>query len=91
MNILNVLTFLSYIALNLDILLQLKKVYTTKSAHDLSLLGLGIRYIAILVIMFKFVSLSDLPLILGQGLIVITFTAYLTLAVSCVLRTKKNF
>ena len=41
---------------------------------------MSIRYEAILIILAKFISLSDLPLILGQGLIVLTFTTYLALA-----------
>lgn len=81
MPLLDVATLFSYIALNIDILLQIKKIYQTKSSRDLSLLGMTIRYIAILIIFIKFYSLSDLPLILGQGLIVLTFTTYLMLAI----------
>ena len=88
MNLLDILTVLSYVALNVDILLQVKRIHGTKSSEDLSLTGLVVRYIAILIIMFKFLSLEDLPLILGQGLIVITFTIYLALAVSYFLRRK---
>ena len=86
MNLLDILTVLSYIALNVDILLQIKRIHETKSSEDLSLTGLVVRYVAILIIMLKFLSLEDLPLILGQGLIVITFTIYLALAVSYFLR-----
>ncbi|MEX2033491.1 MAG: hypothetical protein WD889_02970 [Candidatus Colwellbacteria bacterium] len=39
------------------------------------------RYIAIFIILIKFISLEDLPLVIGQGLITITFTIYLILAV----------
>lgn len=81
MPLLDVATLFSYIALNVDILLQIKKIYQTKSSRDLSLVGMTIRYLAILIIFIKFLSLSDLPLILGQGLIVLTFTTYLTLAI----------
>lgn len=81
MGILDFLTLLSYIALNVDVVLQIKRIRETKSSHDLSLLGLAVRYIAIFIILIKFVSLDDLPLIIGQGLITITFTIYLVLAV----------
>ena len=77
---LDLLTLLSYVALNVDILFQVKHIYRTKSSHDLSLVGMSIRYAAILIILIKFVSISDVPLIVGQGLIVFTFTAYFTLA-----------
>ena len=76
MNLLDILTIISYVALNVDILFQIKQIYTTKSSRDVSLIGLTIRYVAILVILIKFVSLSDIPQMIGQSLIVITFTTY---------------
>ena len=81
MSILNTITLISYLALVTDVLFQIGKVYKTKSSKDLSLLGMSIRYVAILIIFIKFFSLSDLPLILGQGLIGAAFTAYFILAV----------
>jgi uncharacterized RDD family membrane protein YckC len=80
MALLDLLTLLSYIALNVDIVFQIRRIYHTKSSRDLSLLGMSVRYAAILIILFKFISLSDAPLILGQGLIVLTFTTYFALA-----------
>jgi hypothetical protein len=74
------LTLLSYIALNVDILFQIERVYETKSSRDLSIVGMSIRYAAILIILIKFIRISDTPLIIGQGLIVLTFTTYLVLA-----------
>ena len=80
MAILDLLTLLSYVALNVDIIFQIKRIYETKSSRDLSIVGMSIRYAAILIILLKFVRISDLPLIVGQGLIVVTFTSYLMLA-----------
>ena len=80
MSLLDAATLFSYIALNVDIVLQILQIYKTKSSNDLSLLGMTIRYIAIIIILIKFISLSDTPLILGQGLIVCTFTMYFMLA-----------
>ena len=80
MNLLDFLTIISYIALNVDILFQIKQIYKTKSSKDLSLIGLTVRYVAILVILIKFISLSDITLIMGQGLMVVTFTTYFILA-----------
>jgi len=90
MNILDYLTIISYTALNIDILFQIKQIYRTKSSKDLSLIGLTIRYVAILVILIKFISLSDIPLITGQGLIVITFTTYFILAGYYFINNKKK-
>jgi hypothetical protein len=80
MTILDLLTLFSYIALNVDILFQIKRIYETKSSRDVSIVGMSIRYAAILIILVKFMSISDVPLIIGQGLIVLTFTTYLVLA-----------
>jgi hypothetical protein len=80
MTILDLLTLLSYIALNVDILFQIERIYKTKSSRDLSILGMSVRYAAILIILIKFMRLSDVPLIIGQGLIVLTFTTYLVFA-----------
>ena len=80
MALLDLLTLLSYIALNVDIVLQIRRIYHTKSSRDLSLFGMSVRYAAIRIVLFKFISLSDAPLILGQGLIVLTFTTYFALA-----------
>lgn len=80
MNLLDIFTIISYIALNVDIVFQIHRVYKTKSSRDLSLIGLSIRYVAILIILIKFISLDDLPLIIGQGLIAVTFTTYFIFA-----------
>lgn len=88
MLLLDIATLFSYVALNVDILLQIKRIYTTKSSRDLSLFGMSVRYAAILIILIKFLSLSDLSLIIGQGLIMLTFTTYFTLAVYYHLKRK---
>jgi len=80
MDILDWLTLLSYVALNIDIVLQIKRIYHRKSSEDLSLLGMTIRYIAILIIVFKFAAIGDIALIIGQGIAVVTFGTYFTLA-----------
>jgi len=80
MTLLDLLTLLSYVALNVDILFQIRRIHQTKSSQDLSLAGMSIRYMAILIILTKFIDLSDLPLIIGQGLILLTYTTYFALA-----------
>ena len=82
MNLLNILTMLSFVALNVDIIFQTKRIYKTKSSHDISLLGLGIRYGAIMIILIKYISLDDTTLFVGQACIAVTFTVYFFLAVS---------
>jgi uncharacterized protein with PQ loop repeat len=82
MNLLDWATLLSYVALNFDILLEIKKVHKTKSSKDLSLTGMTIRLLALIILVIKFISLKDLSLIVGQGLMALTFTVYLLLALS---------
>jgi len=81
MNVLDMLTIISYVALNIDVVLQALRIYRTKSSKDLSLFGMSIRYLAIIIILIKFISLSSLSLVIGQGLIAITFSIYLVLAI----------
>ncbi|MGD8422402.1 MAG: hypothetical protein PVJ46_12065 [Methyloceanibacter sp.] len=90
MALLDVLTLLSYIALNVDILFQIRRIYHTKSSRDLSLFGMSVRYAAILIILIKFITLSDVPLIIGQGLIVLTFTTYFALALYYFVARKQS-
>ena len=90
MSTLDILTLISYVALNVDILFQIARIYRTKSSHDISLIGLSVRYVAVLVILYKFYTLSDLPLIAGQGLITLTITLYFVLAVLYRRRRKVN-
>ncbi len=90
MDTLDILTVLSYIGLNVDIIFQIRRIYSTKSSRDLSLLGLSVRYTAILIILYKFISISDMALIIGQVLIVLTFTLYFFLAFFYFIKRKSN-
>ncbi len=88
MAILDLFTILSYIGLNIDIIFQIRRIYTTKSSRDISLVGLSVRYVAILIILIKFVSISDIALVIGQALILVTFTSYFALAIFYFLKSK---
>jgi len=89
MSSLDIFTVLSYIGLNVDIIFQIRRIYRTKSSRDISLFGLSIRYAAIIIILVKFINISDIALIIGQGLILITFTAYFILALLYFLKKEK--
>ncbi|HSW98497.1 MAG TPA: hypothetical protein VLF71_01535 [Candidatus Saccharimonadales bacterium] len=80
MDILDWLTLLSYIALNIDIVLQIRRIYRRKSSEDLSLAGMTIRYAAIIIIIIKFAALGDVSLIIGQSIAVVTFGTYFAMA-----------
>lgn len=80
MDTLDIITLLSFFALTADILFQIRNIYTRHSSDDISLTGISIRYVAILVIFYKFYTLSEWPLLIGQGMLAIVFTLYLVLA-----------
>jgi hypothetical protein len=88
MKILNIVVLLAGFAIAADIVLQAKRIHHTKSSRDLSLIGLTIRYVAILVILAKLISIHDAVLITGQTLIALTFTVYVTLAYVYAKRSK---
>ncbi len=80
MTFLDIVTLFSYAALTADIVFQIVRVRKTHSSRDVSLAGITIRYIAILVIFYKFFTLTEWTLMVGQGLLMIVFTLYLVLA-----------
>ena len=90
MNLLDFLTLLSFIGLNIDVLLQAHKVRQVKSSEDISISGLLVRFVAIFVILYKMLCVGDLALIAGQALLAITFTSYLVLVLSYVPKAKKR-
>ena len=81
MDLLDCLTLGAYIALNVDLILQTRRIYQTKSSNDLSIIGLCIRYVVVFIVLAKFISLGDREIVFGQALIVLTFTAYFFLAI----------
>ena len=79
---LDIITFASYLALTADILFQIRHVHKHRSSHDISIVGLGIRYVAILIILYRFYTLGEWPLLVGQLFLAVFFTLYLALVVA---------
>ncbi len=90
MNLLDFLTLMSFIGLNIDVLLQAHKIRQVKSSEDISVSGLMVRFVAIFVILYKLLCIGDMALILGQGLLAITFTSYMILVFSYLPKGKKH-
>ena len=90
MSLLDFLTLLSFIGLNIDVLLQAHKIREVKSSEDISIAGLMVRFVAIIVILYKMLCIGDLALILGQSLLLITFTSYMVLVFSYLPKRKKR-
>ena len=66
-------TFLSFLAFNLDLLFEIRKVLFTRDSKDVSIPGIFIRLSASILILTKFIYIKDAYLIIGQG----TFTMVL--------------
>jgi len=81
MNYLDIATFFSLVALNIDIVLQNLRVFRRKSSKDISIMGVIVRYIAIFVILLKYLSLNDQVLRIGQMVIAANVTVYLVLVI----------
>lgn len=84
----NYATAIAFIALTIDIMLQIRKLIRRKSAKDISRKGCTIRLIAILLLEAKFIVLKDFWLILGQGLFNVLFLVYFVLILKY---RKKSF
>lgn len=81
MSFLDLATGFSLAALNVDIVLQNIRVFRRKSSRDISLYGVIARYVAIFVILIKYLSLNDWVLYLGQAVIATNVTVYLVLVI----------
>jgi hypothetical protein len=90
MSLLDYLTVLAYVALDVEITIEALKIYHTKSSADLSIFGMVIRLMAIIIVLIKFASIGDIPIFIGQIVILVTFCFYLTLAVRYRLHPKKR-
>jgi hypothetical protein len=77
MELLDILTIGAFVALSTDIVLQINHLRSHKSSDDLSLIGLGVRYAAIWVLLYNFYTIGDWPLLVGQALLATVFTFYL--------------
>lgn len=77
--IINYATAIAFIALTVDVILQIRKLIRRKSSRDISRKGSAIRLIAIMLLEVKFIVLKDFWLILGQGLFNVLFVVYFLL------------
>lgn len=79
MSNIDIVVSLSFIFLNIDILLQNVKVYKRRSSQDIALPGTLIRYLAILIILYKYLTIKDSALIAGQLFILLNVSVYILL------------
>lgn len=79
MELINTLVIISYIALNLDVLLQNYRLYEIRESVDISLSGVALRLFAVIILATKFYLLNEGALFIGQSLLGLNVTVYLVL------------
>jgi len=72
---------LAYFAVSIDIVIQILHILKRKSSKDVSIKGSLIRLIAISIFLIKFITETDLVLIIGQAVSVMLFIVYFGLLV----------
>ena len=72
---------IAFIALTLDIIIQIIHIWKRRSSKDISLKGCIIRFIGVLIILVKFFLLKDIYLIFGQTLLMLTYILYIFLII----------
>ena len=68
-NFINILLLFSYIALSVDVVLQIARIEQRHSSRDISIRGDLLRFAAVTVLVIKFVVLGDTVLIIGQSIL----------------------
>lgn len=76
---LDIITFFAYIALAVDLVLEIRKVRARQHSDDISLLGIAVRTSAATVILIKLFVVNDYVLIVGQAMLIALLIAYLVL------------
>ena len=84
---LNFLTTLAFVAINIDLGMQIWQVWQMQSSADVSISGVVIRTVAIFILLIKYTYIQDPVLIWGQVVIATLILYYLTLLIR--LRSKK--
>ena len=78
----NYATVLAYIALSVDVIFQIHKIWVRKSSADVSIPGVVIRTTAIGVFLVKFTLLKDMIIIAGQSVFLLLMAVYIVLLVT---------
>lgn len=90
MGAIDTLIIFSFIALNLDVLLQNIRVYKMHDSADVSRTGVILRLFAVSVLSFKFYMLDERLLFFGQSLLTVNVLVYLLLVIRYHFRKKHN-
>jgi hypothetical protein len=77
--LINLLVIVSFVALNLDVLLQNYRLYQIRESVDISLSGVALRLFAVIVLATKFYLLDEGALFAGQSILAVNVAVYLVL------------
>ena len=80
-SVLNTVTLFAYMALVVDFMLQIHRVWERKHSRDVSIPGVVVRTFAAMVLLAKMFVVADGVLIVGQSAMVILLIVYLGLLV----------
>ncbi len=81
---------MAYAAYIGDGMIQIYHIFKRKSSLDISLKGLSIRILAGTILFLKFLTISEIYLIIGQGLFLLVLIIYLSISVKYRLRQFEN-
>jgi len=87
----NTLVIISYIALNLDVLLQNYRVLAMRDSVDISLTGVLMRLFAVAVLAMKFQILDEWALFVGQSILAVNVAIYLLLVTRYRYKKKRGY
>jgi len=70
------LSLLALFAVSIGVLMQWRKIYITRSVHDIETKEVFIRFFITLILLVKIFLLKDVYLIIGQTALALSLTVY---------------
>lgn len=91
MELINLLVVVSFVALNLDVLLQNYRLYQIRESVDISLSGVALRLFAVIILATKFYVLNENALFIGQSILSVNVSIYLILVTRYRYKKKRGY
>ena len=91
MELINLLVVVSFVALNLDVLLQNYRLYQIRESVDISLSGVALRLFAVIILAIKFNLLGEDALFVGQSILGVNVSIYLVLVTRYRYKKKRGY
>lgn len=91
MDVINILVVVSFVALNLDVLLQNYRLFEIRESVDISLSGVALRLLAVVILAAKFYMLDEGALFIGQTVLGLNVAVYLVLVTRYRYKKKRGY